>query len=479
VETDPSCTRLLQEILVTLTTNDPEEGESYQQHEQKAKEIVRELCHQTAETCKELQHMEHRLGKYQKFSWDVAGNTSGSGKKKKRKKGSSGGGSVDKIEVEWHNEDKLCSLIYFAKKRKSSHGSASKSATEEEKQGDEATTNQNKPKPFVVKINAVHYHKLQAMFDSTYSSISTSASMSKDQATHAFHAALFAMVIRYSSLSGGQLLNDWRGGGMQGAVHDGVFDCLSKWFGASLSDSGTECFASPFNSTIPKYYSAFSADVDGHFGSYGDFFYPSSDSEFVHSGWLELNPPFSPGMMTKMANRIVKLLGAQCKQELDAAFVVIIPSVRSLGADSKARKKKQKKRDRESKQESNTQLMSIINGAASQSFNQLVNSPYCRSHTILKPREHGYIEGGQHLRPTKFKESQYSTSVIVLKTKDWKNSEDAKLFEKDLREAFASRHAMEVEQRRQNTKERYLFKEALRTLACTQSTEDVTPTPVL
>ena len=98
--------------------------------------------------------------------------------------------------------------------------------------------------------------------------------------------------------------------------------------------------------------------------------------------------------------------------------------------------------------------MSIINSAASQSFNQLVNSPYCRAHIILNPREHGYIEGGQHLRPTKFKESQYSTSVIVLKTKDWESIADANLFEKDLREAFASRHAMEVEQRRQDKKER-------------------------
>ena len=82
-----------------------------------------------------------------------------------------------------------------------------------------------------------------------------------------------------------------------------------------------------------------------------------------------------------------------------------------------------------------------------------MNSPCCRSHIILKPRAHGYIEGGQHLRPTKFKESQYSTSVIVLKTSDWKSSADAKLFEKDLREAFASRHAMEVEQRRKDNKE--------------------------
>ena len=38
--------------------------------------------------------------------------------------------------------------------------------------------------------------------------------------THAFHAALFAIIIRYSTLAGGQQLNVLRGGGMQGAIHD-------------------------------------------------------------------------------------------------------------------------------------------------------------------------------------------------------------------------------------------------------------------
>ena len=125
------------------------------------------------------------------------------------------------------------------------------------------------------------------MFDSCYQGLAesmTTTSKSKEQTTHAFHAIVFCLVVRYSSLSGGQQINDWRGGGMQGAVHDTVFDCFSKWFGGAVG--GTECFASPFNSTLPRYYSAFpSPDLDGHFGSCGDFFQmPLSD---LGPGWFE------------------------------------------------------------------------------------------------------------------------------------------------------------------------------------------------
>ena len=149
------------------------------------------------------------------------------------------------------------------------------------------------------------------MFDVAYKS----SFMSTDQATHAYHAILFAMVIRYSSLSGGQQLNDFRGGGMQGAIHEGVFDVLSKWFGKS----GTECFASPFNSSMSRFFSAFpSPDIDGHFGSHGDFFFPSSSFEVQDGAWYELNPPFSPGVMDKMSIRINELLEIQSKKEVKA-----------------------------------------------------------------------------------------------------------------------------------------------------------------
>ena len=257
---------------------------------------------------------------------------------------------------------------------------------------------------------------------------------------------------------------------MQGAVHDTVFDCLSKWFGEDGSEAGAECFASPFNQALSKYFSAFpSPDLDGHFGSHGDFFYPesSSSSLFLRPGWFELNPPFSPGVMTKMAHRITELLDMQSNLDLDVTYVVIIPTVRcntrTKNADpAKSATKKKKKKEKHpggDGDNTTTNLMTaVVNQAAAQPFFHLTNSRYCKCHIVLPPREHGYIEGSQHLRPTQFKESQYSTSVIVLRTKCsisgrrsmGDDDEDTKeLFEIELREAFSSRHAMEVAQRKE------------------------------
>jgi len=492
IETDASCDRLLTEILAAMaTTGGMGEELDQQQCLNKAKDIVRELCHRTAEACRDIQSMEMRFGKYQKFIWDTVDSGGAGSKRKKRKRDASAGGvSVDRINVEWHDEDRLCSLIYIPKKRKSKLPSslrggwrnerrvpietplANAGATDGNNQEDGDATGQHKPKPFVIKINASHYHKLRSMFDSTHcpknAPTSATTSMKKEQATHSFHAALFATVIRYSSLSGGQQLNDWKGGGMQGAVHDGVFDCLSKWFrgdGSSAPSFGTECFASPFNSILPRFFSAFpSPDIDGHFGSHGDFFHPTSESLFLRPGsWYELNPPFSPGVMNNMAHRIGQLLEIAHREELDVTFVVIVPTVRGttnnadrLGSDMKAKKKKKKKKksDRDSKEGFINNNHNTIHQAASHSFFQLINSPYCRSHITLPAREHGYIEGGQHLRPTKYKESQSSTSVIVLKSSSCTvlPDHDAESFEKELRVAFTSRHTMEVEQRKERSK---------------------------
>jgi phosphorylated CTD-interacting factor 1 len=346
------------------------------------------------------------------------------------------------------------------------------------------------PRPFVIKINEYHYRKLRVMFDSCYRSTNaedgassyppiaaTSGTMNgsgEDRATIAYNFALFSTIVRYSALSGGQQINDFRGGGMQGAIHDSVFDCLSKWFGGagegcsasstSPHRGGIECFASPFNSAMPDFFSAFpSPDVDGHFGSRGDFFHSSSllsgtDSTTPPSRrWFELNPPFSPGVMTKMAQRVCKLMEDHDGKGSEVTCIVVIPTVRAttIGRSGRTSKSKDKKRirsadgDVEGEESSNAKLMSVVNTAAKQSFDMLVNSPYCKSHIILPAREHGFIEGGQHLRPTKFKESQCSTSVIILgSTKSLMAADDAKIFKSELRKAFASRHGMEIEQRK-------------------------------
>jgi len=128
---------------------------------------------------------------------------------------------------------------------------------------------------------------------------------------------------------------------MQGAVHDGVFACLSKWLGGS-SSGGTECFASPFNSALPRFFSAF--PIDGHFGSHGDFFLPLSQSDFLRAGWYEMNPPFSPGVMNKTVQRIEELLGISCEKEMDVTFIVVIPTARSAAEESSADKLKATKK---------------------------------------------------------------------------------------------------------------------------------------
>ena len=497
METDPSSDRLIKEIIASMSSIiDTGDTTHSNRNEESAREIVRDLCHRSGEACKELHHLEQRLGKYQKFSWDM-----GSGDSRKRRngggsKGRIGRGSIDHILVEWHDNNQLCSLVYVPRKQKSSSRGASDNSTPtshsaslssegNNQQDDNSASTKSKAKPFVVKLNASHYQKLRTMFDSYYRSPETlpPSATNRDQTmTTSFHAVLFSLIIRYSALSGGQLLNDLRGGGMQGAVHDTVFDCLSKWFGhdgsaiaPTTATSGTECFASPFNSALARYFSAFpSPDLDGHFGSYGDFFYPASlslsssnnNSIFHRPGWYELNPPFSPGVMTKMAHRINELLELQTRNDLDVTYVVIIPTVRSNTThadDSRHEAKSSAKMKRKEKHhegdDGTVKLMNVVNQAAAPPFIQLTTSPYCKCHIILPPREHGYIEGSQHLRPTQYKESQYSTSVVVLRTnisgkrRSLMGDEDdegagTELFEKEMREAFASRHAMEVAQRK-------------------------------
>jgi phosphorylated CTD-interacting factor 1 len=492
METDPSCARLSMELVAAITTSSSSVaggGDSGEGGGRKAAaaaaggaaaEIVRDLCHRTAGACAEIRNLETRLGRYQKFSWDSAPPGSGGGGRK-RKSGAVAGGAVDKILAEWPDDGEVCSLVYVPRKRKFMRPKSQRGGFrgendrgyDDDDDDDDAGPSlpaPNRPKPFVVKINAAHYRKLRAMFDSCYGA-PTSSSASAERATHAYHAALFSLIMRYSALSGGQQINDFRGGGMQGAVHDAVFDTLSRWFGgagggggcAPAFAGGTECFASPFNSALPSYLSAFpSPDLDGHFGSRGDFFMSSSallDRVFPPGGppgWFELNPPFSPGVMTKMADGVGTLLETHERMGSDVTCIVVIPTVRGSKTDdgpghrSKAKEKVEKKKRKRfvDGDEGGDGLASIVSNAAKQSFNQLVNSPYCRSHIILPAREHGFLEGGQHLRPTKFKESQCSTSVIVLRSKSWMDPDDARIFESELREAFASRHAVEMEQRK-------------------------------
>ena len=64
-------------------------------------------------------------------------------------------------------------------------------------------------------------------------------SKEKPKTTSAFHFILMTMLLRYASLSGGQLPNSSCGGSLQGTTHPNHFRVLER----SLGQSCFECFA--------------------------------------------------------------------------------------------------------------------------------------------------------------------------------------------------------------------------------------------
>ena len=74
----------------------------------------------------------------------------------------------------------------------------------------------------------------------------------------------------------------------------------------------------------------------------------------------------------------------------------------------------------------------------------MVQSPACSQFIVLPAKEHGYVEGAQHLRPTRYKKSLYDTSVILLQSEKAQSAEfDKDKFESAIRKAFAERHSTE------------------------------------
>jgi phosphorylated CTD-interacting factor 1 len=276
-------------------------------------------------------------------------------------------------------------------------------------------------KPFCIKLNSSHYDKLHEMFARVHGNdLRFSEAGKPTKVTHAFHLLLMVLLLRYSSLSGGQLLLDLRGGGMQGAVHGQVFSVLREMFpdGPLL-----ECFGSPLNAYLPSFGSAFPEDLDWHFGAIGSFL-----EENNLEGCCEANPPFSPGMMSEMAARIEYNLEQADGRNALLTFVVIVPNAGD---------------DKDSQRAAAKRFGGI-------SLQRMMTSSSCRLHILLSAKEHGYVEGAQHMRPTRYKESLYDTSVIVLQSKQACQRElDKSRLEEKIREAFASRHREEVERRKE------------------------------
>eukprot|EP01137_Pigoraptor_chileana_P002487 Opistho-2@41402 len=160
---------------------------------------------------------------------------------------------------------------------------------------------------------------------------------SDEAATEAqpFLSALFCLLARYETY------HSW---GYQAAVMDPVFDALGRDFGVSH-----ECFASPLNSTLPSYSSAFS-DVDTPFGSVGNFFRireilssaagsplrgcdpqranggpPGECGHTTIGGSFEANPPFIEEYMLAMALYMERWF-LDLADRAPLSFVIFLPA---------------------------------------------------------------------------------------------------------------------------------------------------------
>lgn len=335
--------------------------------EMKAEKIVAELCRRANMACQELSSCSERYSRQSPLN-----------------KG-------DRIEIENAKSESM-TILYSRKKWK---------------------------KPFCFRINKEHYDKLEARFFGIHNGQTTAIlDRGNRRVMHSFNILVLTLLLRYSALSGGHLLQDLRGGGMQGAVHNQVFQVLESTF----QSPWLEGFASPFNACLHKFCSAF-PDIEWHFGSIGTFM----DCSFQQGGCCEANPPFSPGVMDQLSIHMIEQLESAGRKDVSLTFVVIVPTA-NHSANSNVAKQ-----------------------SAALSFDRMTSSPFCTQHIIFPAREHGYIEGAQHLRPTRFKDSTYDTSLIVLQSKQ-DASIDMDQLKTDLKESFASRHRKEISQRRMGSK---------------------------
>jgi phosphorylated CTD-interacting factor 1 len=335
-------------------------------------------------------------------------------------------------------------------------------------------------KPFCVKLNQSHYEKLKSAFLRVHNNTSRPAIPDfrddDDRGGDAgaalastFHLLLMTMLLRYSSLSGGHLLQDLRGGGMQGAVHEEVFQVLASSSGDSNDDDVVtvclEGFASPFNCCWPAFGSAFFHDLDWHFGGVGNFFdlplaayaaalaaASSNDNQKNTHTMVQANPPFTPGVMSYMSEHILRQVELADDVNIALTFVVICATpgdprdpnmavAKRYGGDAVRPLLQLLPKDKEEEEKE-------------EDANNLVQPPLSH-HIVLTAREHGYVEGAQHLRPTRYKESPYDTSVIIVSSQRARtllDSSKLESLEQRLREAFASRHRQETAARRPKDK---------------------------
>jgi hypothetical protein len=158
-----------------------------------------------------------------------------------------------------------------------------------------------------------------------------------------------------------------QGAGLQAGVPGKIMDVLLERL-----DCRMECFASPLNCRYQNYASAF-PDVDGCFGSVGNFF----QLDFSEGGCYQANPPFCEGLIAQMNDTIRKWLHTTTTTSRPLMFVVFVPAWKESVA-----------------------------------YQQLLENGFLTKHLLLEQGKHWYTEGTQHRRKGSFRVASFDTSIF-------------------------------------------------------------------
>ena len=269
-----------------------------------------------------------------------------------------------------------------------------------------------------LQVSARHLDKLRALYKAQAARAATSvaaraaasaaarvadpeAGEGQDAEESTFLARAFCVLARLSALQGGEP----KAGGMQAACSYAAFDCLRRDWGGCFEFADTppfppyvaprfphmseinslffvflvslELFASPLNARWSPFCSA-AHDVDAPFGSLGS----SSDRRLdLSSGAYQANPPYDPPLVQRLVERLEGLLGAACVQRKPLSFFVIIPYWPEKPC-----------------------------------WRQLAGSEHTTATLHLEQAAHGFIEGGQHYRPTLWRPANHPSSLFILQS---------------------------------------------------------------
>ena len=172
----------------------------------------------------------------------------------------------------------------------------------------------NIPPKISICIEGQLLNRLQRMYDRT---------VKPKQDQQKFLRRLFCLLMRYQALGGTDNMVGRHGGG---TFHAASKIFLPEAWALFQHDLGVtmECTASPFNSTAPIYWSAFT-DTDRFFGSKGNFF-DASDTELGRGGSFMADGPPEEETLDRLEKRIHEVLELSTKLDNPTSFVIGYPA---------------------------------------------------------------------------------------------------------------------------------------------------------